>query len=663
MGSVPELRGRDRHGYKFEGGSTDMTATSGFKRLGLALATVLVVGAGLLAVMSLLISVETARDAVKAEIRAVSGLEPVLSGPVSLSFFPFGTVSFDKVTIGEDGAGNKALVADRLSARLRFFPLLIGRIQVSDVTLVRPTISVIHEPSGKSNWTLLAGTLSSALRPSPQRQTAFSEIRIDNGTIVVRDDTRAIAETITNVEGSLAWPSMFRSFAATGRFDWRGQKVDASVSIGDFVAALDGDPSGIKLRLTSAPMKVAFEGQFSSRPTWKIEGTVAADSPSLRDAARWAANKQLPGGGFNRFSMKAKTNLVGSTLALSSVDIEIDGNAAEGVLTFASDGRKTLQGTLAAEGLNLTPYVSTMRLLAGDDREWNAMPIALDNLAGLDLDLRLSAAHAKISNVKFGRTAIAANLRGGKLSVTVGESQSFGGVIKGSFELAKSPNGADVKADLQFVDVDLKKCIDALLGTKRLEGSGDIILSIEGSGPSVMAVTQTLHGSATLTATKGALAGVNVEQLLRRLERRPLSGGGEYRSGRTPYDKLAVMLSVAEGVVTANDVRMEGPSVRLNLGGQASIPARDLEINGTASLVQAAGTEAPNFELPFMVRGAWDDPLMLLDTQSLLKRAPAAAPLLDAMRNRTARDSVRSVIDRVVGTPASATTATTPDND
>jgi AsmA protein len=61
-----------------------VTAASGFKRLGLALAAVLVIAAGLLVVMSLLISAETAREAVKAEIRAVAGLEPVLRGPVSV---------------------------------------------------------------------------------------------------------------------------------------------------------------------------------------------------------------------------------------------------------------------------------------------------------------------------------------------------------------------------------------------------------------------------------------------------------------------------------------------------------------------------------------------------------------------------------------------------
>ena len=631
-----------------------MTATSGFKRLGLALAAVLVLGAGLLAVLTLLISADTAREAVKAEIRAVTGLEPVLDGPASVAFFPFGSVSFDGLTVGDDGRGNKALTAERLTARLRFLPLLTREIQVSDVTLVRPTVNVLLERGGQSNWTSLAKALSAALRPSPGRTTAFSEIRINDGTVVIRDDQRGLAETVTKLQGSLAWPSMFRSFAATGYFDWRGERVDASLSITDFAAALNGDPSGIKLRLTGTPLKLAFDGQFSSRPTWKIEGTVAADSPSLRGAVRWAADRQLPGGGFGRFSLKAKTNLVGNNFALSAVNIELDGNAAEGVLTFASDGRQTLQGTLAAEAIDLSPYVSVVRLLGGEEREWDAMPITLNNLAGLDLDLRLSAAQVKLPDTKLGRTAISANLRGGQLTVTVGESQSFGGIIKGSFDLAKSEPGADVKAQLQFINVDLQSCLGALFGTQRLEGKGNFAFNIEGSGSSVMAVTKSLNGSATLTGLKGAVTGVNLEQLLRRLERRPLSGGGDYKSGRTPYDKLTVALSVAKGTVSADDVRLDGQSVRLSLAGKGSIPTRDLDFTGTASLIPASTSEGPSFELPFMVRGDWDNPLMLLDTQSLIRRAPAAAELLKAVGERGGREGVRSAIDRLVGQPAVA---------
>src|SRR6185312_8219872 len=121
------------------------------------------------------------------------------------------------------------------------------------------------------------------------------------------------------------------------------------------------------------------------------------------------------GGGFGRFAIKARTNVVGGTISLSSVNVELDGNSAEGVLTFAADGRQTLQGTLAADSLDLTSYVSTVRLLAANERAWNNGQITLDGLAGLDLDLRLSAASVVVSNAKVGRTAIAANLRNGHL--------------------------------------------------------------------------------------------------------------------------------------------------------------------------------------------------------------------------------------------------------
>jgi AsmA protein len=55
------------------------------------------------------------------------------------------------------------------------------------------------------------------------------------------------------------------------------------------------------------------------------------------------------------------------------------------------------------------------------------------------------------------------------------------------------------------------------------------------------------------------------------------------------------------------------------------------------------------FELPFMVQGPWNDPIMLPDPESRLQRSGAAAPLLDALRAKGAPDAVRSVIERLTG--------------
>jgi AsmA protein len=624
-----------------------VTTIIGFKRIGLAFAALVVIGLGAIAVSSFLISTEAARDAVKAQIRAATGLDPAIRGEVRVSIFPPDLVSFHDVVL-EDDRGTSALAAERLTANLRLLPLLGGHIEIANISLVRPRIEINFDSNGRSNWAPMLQTLARALKPSADRSAlSFSEIHIREGTVVIkRGDAE---ETISATDVSLAWPSIAKTFAATGQFVWRDEPVEASLAIGDFYAALVGDPAGMKLRVGSAPMKLAFDGVMSNRPTLKIDGTVGADAPSLRDALQWMGLQPLPGGGFGRFTLKAQTNVGGGSVALSGVDIALDGNVAEGVLTFSSDQRRMLKGTLAVEGLNLTPYASAFQLMAANAREWNRGNVALEGLAGLDLDLRLSAAQVSIGGSRLGRTAIAANLRAGDLTLTIGESQAFGGLITGSIALARADEGAELRSQMQFSNVDLERCLGDLVGIRRIEGKGDLSFLVEGVGTSVDAIAHTLSGTATLSAADGALLGFNAEQVLRRLERRPLSGAGDLRSGRTPYERLNVAIKLARGIATVEDVRLEGSAVRLLLGGSASIPARDVDLAGTAQLVTTSNDPAGAFELPFVVQGPWDDPVMLPDTQSLISRSGAAAPLLNAVRGKSTSDAVRSAIERLTG--------------
>jgi AsmA protein len=632
-----------------------LIAAIGIKRLGLAAATLAGGAFGALVILSLLIPADTVRDSIKAEIRAVTGLDPVLQGGVAVSLFPTGTVVFDQVALGDNRTGEPAMTVEQLVVRLRLFPLLIGRIEIADVSLVRPTITISFTPDGRSNWSRHVEMLARALQPSPNRVVSFSEIRIGDGKVILRDETRDITETLTNVEFALAWPSISKTFAATGRFIWHDEIIEGAFSLSDFVAALVGDRSGLKVRFSGAPVKFAFDGYISHSPTLRMEGTLAADGPSLRDTLRWTAHRAPPGGGFGRFSLKAQTNVVGGNVALSGVNVELDGNVGEGALTFVTDGRQNVQGTLAAEGLDLTPYISAIRLLTSGDRSWERVPITLDGLNDVDVDLRLSAARVTLANAKLGRTAVAANLRGGHFTVTVGESEAFGGVVKGSFGLAKSPAGAELKAQLQFADVDLDQCLGELFGIRRIEGKGNLGFAVDSKGESVYGLTQALNGSANLISRKGAIAGLNVEQLLKRLAKSPLSRGNELSSGKTPYSQLSANVKIEQGTINVEDVRIEGPSLRLGLAGSASIPARDLDLSGTASLLSAsasgAADAAPAFELPFMVRGPWDDPLLLPDVQVLMKRSGAAAPFLETIRNRaapaqrTGDDECRSLAD------------------
>jgi AsmA protein len=588
------------------------------------------------------------RQAVEAQIRAVTGLDLVVKGTIDVSVFPVSYVSFHDVGLKGGGTADPALAVDVLTANLRLLPLLLRRFEIADVMMLRPHIHITRDAHGDSNWTPFIDTIARTMKPGADNQMSFSEIRIQDGVLTLEDAASHLSETLGDIDLSLAWPSISRSFAATGQFDWRGERIDGSISSSDFVAALSGDRSGVKARLASAPLKLAFDGAIANRTSMMMEGTLTIDSPSLRNALRWVGQAPPGSGGFGRFALKARANVVGPSIALTNVNVELDGNVAEGVMTYANNGRQTLQATLAAGALDFTPYISTFRLLASDARDWNRQMFDLNSLSTTDLDMRLSAARVTVGSTRLGRTAFGANLRGGALALSVGEAQVYGGIAKGSFGIARSDAVADIKAQLSFTDVDLQSCAAELFGVSRLSGRGNLNVSLVASGASPFGLAQSLDGTATLTGHDGAISDFNVEQLLKRLERRPLSGSGNFRSGRTPYDTLTIAVKFTDGIATAEDVRVEGPAARITMSGTASVPTREYNLKGVASLTSVANAP-PGFELPFVVQGPWDDPLIFPDPESLIRRSPASAPLLDALKDRKTRDAVGAVLERLTG--------------
>jgi AsmA protein len=606
-----------------------VTMAQGMRRLGTPIAALLGLALAGLVASSWLVNRDALRSAIEAQIRAVTGLDLIVKGNIDVSVFPGSYVSFHDVGLKGGGTDDPALKVDVLTANLRLLPLLLQRFEIADVMMLRPQIHVVRDPDGTSNWTPFIQTITRTMRPGAESQMSFSEIRIQDGILAFEDGASQAAEKLDDIDLSLAWPSISRSFAATGQFDWRGERIEGSVSISDFLAALSGDRSGLKMRLASPPLKLAFDGTVANRTSALMEGTLTVDSPSLRDALRWTGQPQPGSGGFGRFALKARANVVGASIALTNVNVELDGNTAEGVMTYANNGRQTLQATLAADALDFTPYISTFRLLASGARDWNRQLFDLNGLSTTDLDMRLSAARLTVGSSKLGRTAIGANLRNGTLALSVGEAQVYGGIAKGSFGIARSDTVADVKAQFQFTDVDLQACASELFGLNKLSGRGNINVSLLASGSSPFGLVQSLDGTATVTGHDGAISGFNAEQLLKRLERRPLSGGGNFRNGSTPYDTLTIAVKFSDGIATAEDIRIEGPAAKITLTGTASVPTREYDMKGVASLNTTSG-----FQLPFMVQGPWDDPLIFPDPESLIRQSPAASPFLDLLKRR-----------------------------
>ncbi len=217
-------------------------------------------------------------------------------------------------------------------------------------------------------------------------------------------------------------------------------------------------------------------------------------------------------------------------------------------------------------------------------------PLDVKALDGFDLDLRLSAGRILFNKTELERVAMAAAVRAGRFTLSVGEAKIFGGMLHATAAIGPAAAGTEIKVEANLKDFDAERGLGELAGIRRLEGAGSLALLLSGSGTSVSAIARNLQGQADLSVQNGSFNGLNVEQVLRRLERKPLSAAADLRGGRTPFDRFVAKLRVTDGNASVQEAMLQNALVRITLSGLASIPRRDLDLRGTASL-DAAGRE------------------------------------------------------------------------
>lgn len=544
----------------------------------------------------------------------------------------------------DDGA---TFDAEGAVARLRLLPLLFGQMEIADITLLRPTLLV----TGKR--------LPRALRLGPLvGQLDVPELRLRGGTIAMRNPEGLTQELISDIDASLD-RSSGSALALTLGFTWRDRQVEGRIAIADAAAFLAGQASESRVDLSTGTSWVRFRGLAAGGASPSLLGDASGETSALRGLLDWIELPTPTSGGFGRFSFSGKVSASPREISLTPANAELDGNRSEGALSVKLDGpRPSVQGTFAADSLNVTPYG---RLVLTDESgtSWDRGTLSTNGLKAVDVDLRLSAGTVRAEDRTFERVATSATLRGGRLVLALGNVQAWGGAVRASLTLAPRPDAAEgilVHLEGDAMDVALDQALDDLAGLRKLEGKGDLQLLLEGSGESVFEIAQSLQGRVALSGKAGAVVGLDVAQVLKRIEQRPLSAGGDLRGGRTAYDTLAAKLSIAKGMANVDEGRLEAKQVRINVSGTVSVILRDLDLHGQAGLIPAAGASGDKlaFDLPFLVQGPWTSPNVMIDPQSLIRRSGAAQPLLDAVRARGSGEAaVRSVIEQLAK-PSSA---------
>ncbi|MDQ0347278.1 AsmA family protein [Ancylobacter vacuolatus] len=523
-----------------------------------------------------LASEETLREQARAMIAAATGAEPTLDGPVSFAVLPWPALTLGAVSLNDPRA---KLDVPHMRVVLDLLPLLAGHVRADHIELTDARLTLADPGDGLAALSGFIGALGTA--------ESRGDLVVTNGSVGIARGA-AVDILIPQADLTIGWRGG-GSVEVAGRAQWRGEPLEIDGRLTGLRALAVGEVGGLTLSLSAPLARASFTGGARLAGGPVVSGDLKVSAGQLREALAWLGMEAPTERGFGAFDLRGMALVSAQGAQLSQARLDLDGNSGVGAFNLRIDGaRPMLQGSLASETIDLSPY-GELSLSSPHQSGWSREAIDLGPTQAMDVELRLSAGRVRLGGADLQRMAASATAKGGRLSLTIGEAEAWGGLFRASLQLSPRPAGPgmNVRMDLSADDVALGAALGELFRFQRLEGTGSFRLSAVGGGTSIMDIAQGLGGAFTLTGSQGGLVGIDVGRILARLEKRPLSGG-DLRGGRTPFAEIVVDARIAGGVVKLDRLDLSSDTLHVALAGESPVASRALDLSGLAQLVRAA---------------------------------------------------------------------------
>jgi AsmA protein len=566
---------------------------------------------------------------IAAQVKSATGLTFVGSGQATFSALP-PRIAVTDVTLADE-QHSMSIQTRKVRARLRLLPLLAGRLEISEATLVRPhlTMDLARHPAIAGAIAQAASAPAATLEADRTDDVRLGIVKIQSGSAFLQRQGEPDI-VIDHIDATFDWRRISAAATLAGTFAWRGEPASVDFWLAQPANLLRGDQSATTLRVKSVALSLSANGSVSTGPHPQFVGRVIASAPSLRHLGR-LANMAIPLPGLlGDTSVSSDATIADNGFSLANLRLSLDRNEFEGTLALRNDGpRPALAGTLAASQLALDPLLAEITPVVTPEGQWTQEPFELRDLSKIDMDLRVSAARTRLRRIQFDDAALSLLMKAGRLELALAEAKAYKGLFKARLSAVGAGGSAlDLRGNAQLANIDAGALAWDLLDRPRVSGTLNASVSMEASGDSVLQTIRGLDGKAQFSITQGDIGGVDLNEALRRMATRPLSSLNEMRGGRTVFEKAVGTLRITKGVAEIVEASANAPGLSIGVTGSVQIADRMLALKGIATQAEGEAKSATEpTQLPFEVIGSWDDPAIVPDAQSLIRRSGAAERL------------------------------------
>ncbi|TIV45317.1 MAG: AsmA family protein, partial [Mesorhizobium sp.] len=293
--------------------------------------------------------------------------------------------------------------------------------------------------------------------------------------------------------------------------------------------------------------------------------------PSLRRLLEWSQAGIAPSAAIGSVSVASKVTASAGRAKFENTTVALDNNPGMGALDFSfSEALPVISGTLAFDTLDLRSFLSAFTPIAptGDKGPGEIDTSFADKI---NLDLRLSAAHATAGPVQLADVAATAQVKNGLAVFDISDASAFNGNIQSSLRFDRKPDGTQVEMRLLASDVDTGAFATAA-GMTRLvpAGTGTVSVILKGPGKAWDSIFENADGSFSATFGPGSLNGLNLPAFLKRNEQGGFFALDDVSDGSLPIDGAEIKASISKGVARLDKAEVNSQKYKIWLSGIAS---------------------------------------------------------------------------------------------
>lgn len=620
------------------------------KILGIVLGVVVLAIVALAVALVLLVDPNDYKDEITQAVKENTGRELKIEGDLGLSVFPWLGLEIGAAELANARGFGKEPFARINSAgvRVKLLPLLRKALVIDTVHMDGLKLHLARNRAGKTNWDdLIAAEAKKPPTPAPAKETPAADIGIAALTvrgIAIRDGEIGWRDDMTRTQYTLRDLELKSGNIAPGKpvdvrlgFAVEGTDLPQAIRVGlETRASLDLEQQTLDVaKLDLKADELALRGNFRARKLRdnpQVDGQLELPTLDARALMKRFAVTMETADKTVLAKLSLKTDFSASTRAitLKKLDARLDDSQLTGTLGVRMASTPAYSFDLKVDQIDLDRYLppASTGQAAGKQAgsagtPASAAPLPLDTLRELVLEGQAAIGKLKAFGLRSSDVLVKLSAKNGRLTIGPNKATLYGGRYDGRTIVDARPKVPLYYISEKLTGIDLGPFLKDAEIYDKLSGKGNLTLDLQARGVDQASVLNTLSGKGALAVGNGKIEGVNLQKSVNdaRAQYAKLRGKPvpvlPNASDATVFSSLTGTMTLANGVASNNDLKMDGDNLRATGKGTVNLPKQTIDYRLYVTLAEAATRKGTT--VPVDVKGALEQPTYSVAWNEVLK--------------------------------------------